>query len=101
MFFAREMQIETDTKFRRKKLAGILSKTFLEFSQNNNFEETVEEALKIKEWIIKIKNRKLKASFFYMILKNYRNYLIANMTTIKFFLPQLRCSLSTSFFTSN
>lgn len=46
MFFAKKMQIETDTNFTRKKIAGILSKTFLEFSHNNNFTETVEEALK-------------------------------------------------------
>lgn len=46
MFFAKKMQIETDTEFTRKKLAGILAKVFLEYSQENNFEETVEEALK-------------------------------------------------------
>lgn len=46
MFFAKKMQIEIDTNFTRKKIAGILSKTFLEFSHNNNFTETVEEALK-------------------------------------------------------
>ena len=46
MFFAKKMRIETDIEFTRKKIAGILSKVFLEFSQENNFDESVEEALK-------------------------------------------------------
>lgn len=45
MFFAKKMQIETDTNFTRRKIAGILAKIFLEFSQKNNFEETIEEAI--------------------------------------------------------